>query len=86
MFSTINVEVSKYGNSLSTENNMDYNNHTKLRIYLEIDCVFNHEVNTGLLILLINVGLCQKKRCNKDSSRKSQYETVIVISSIEHTY
>jgi hypothetical protein len=41
----------------STENNMDYNKHTKLRIYLIINCMRNREVNTALLSLLINVGL-----------------------------
>jgi len=40
---------------------MDYNKYTKLRIYLKINCMHNREVSTALLILLINVGLCQKK-------------------------
>ena len=40
---------------------MDYNKQIKLRFYLKINFMRNREVNTGLLILLINVRLCQKR-------------------------
>jgi len=64
---------------------MDYNKHTKLRIYLKINCTRNRDVNTALLILLINVRLCQKKGCNRGSNRICQYETVTVISILNMT-
>jgi hypothetical protein len=47
------------GTSLLKQNDMDCDKHTKLRIYLKINCKRNREVNAHLLILSINDGACQ---------------------------